>query len=251
MAPKLHLVPPPTQATGGGEPATAPAPAKKPPALTAKQNGLVKLGLPLLERLVAAFVRRYRDVVTEEGVYGAGAIALHEAALRFEEGRHASFIYYATCHIRHALTDVLRAERLSLRARVERSMERAFCSFSGHQILDVDLFADPKEKLEEGMRKGGADVVAAAFIASMMEGRAATAEEEMIELEGLRERLEVLEEALGTLYPAEREVIRMVYDEEMQLKQIAGKLGVHENTAQNRHTKALRKLRKIMLGRET
>ena len=251
MAPNLRLVPPPTEASDGaaaGEPSAAPV-AARPAELSARERKLVELGLPMLDRIVADFAHRHH--VEEAELLGPGAVALQQAALNFREGECESFLHFAKCHVRGAVADAVGAGRASLRVRVERAMERAFCGFSATHVIGVDLVADPNETLVDGTRQSLADAVATAFIASMIAEPKASPEDELAELEGRRGQGDALEEAMAELYPHEREVIRMMYWEEMQLKEVALALGIHRNTVRNRHESGLRKLRKLLSGGKT
>lgn len=220
-------------------------PTTPPRALTPRQRELVKAAMPMLDQIVAGLVSKNRGLPAEE-LRSVGVIALYEAAVTFREGKSASFLHYARCHVRGRLIDAITAERTSLRARVEHAMERAFWSLSAHQILDVDLLADADDKLVEEMRGGAADAVATMYVAGMLEGRPASPEEELIELEGCRVTVDAIAKALDKLHPHEREVIRRVYWEGESLAEVAAALGVHENTAHNRQKSALRKLRSLL-----
>jgi RNA polymerase sigma factor (sigma-70 family) len=256
MAPKrpeLRVVPPPSPsapaAAGGsaGAPdAAAETPAPPAKGLTVRQQKLVELGLPMLERIVAAFMLRSPQLV-EADLFGVGAMALTEAALNFREGSHASFLYYAKCHVRGRIRRSI--GRRSLRERVEDRIEDVHDEFSGHLVLSVNLFSDSPEALEAGMQEGADAGIAAAYIASLLVEPQATAEEQMIALEGTRAKKAELEEAVESLSPYERPVVRGYYYEGVQLKQIAKEIGVTEDVAQNRHQAALKKLRKRLVGR--
>ncbi len=119
-------------------------------------------------------------------------------------------------------------------------MERAYCGFEVHQLLDVDLFSDPDERLLDGARGGCDDALAAALVAFTNEAQATSPEDAVVGRVALRE-------ALRTLYPHEREVIRLVYERDLSLAEAARELGVHANTAQNRCQSALRKLRAFLV----
>lgn len=253
MAPKrpdLRVVPPPSPsaaAAAGGSAATAAAETPPPLAqLTLRQQKLVELGLPMLERIVAAFTLRSPHLA-EEDLLGVGAMALSEAALNFREGSHASFLYYAKCHVRGRIRRSI--GRRSLRERVEDRMEDVHDGVSGHLVLPVNLFSDSPEALEAGMQEGADQGIAAAYIASLLVEPQATAEEQMIALEGTRAKEAELEKAVASLSPYEQRVVRGYYWGGVQLKQIAKEIGVTEDVAQNRHGAALKKLRKRLVGR--
>ena len=59
-----------------------------------------------------------------------------------------------------------------------------------------------------------------------------------------------LRDALGTLYPHEREVLHLVYEEDKTLDEAAEVVGMSQKTMQRRHVSALRKLRAYLLERD-
>ena len=252
MAPKLRLVPRDAEAPKGASPGTEAAPPER-PALTPEQRALVDLGMPLVEHAAAEIGRRYRTRCTAAELLGPGTIALCEAAVAYRQDGHPSFLEYAKHHVRGRMLDAVHAEHFSLRARVEHAMERAYCRISSHQVADFDLFADPEEKLVEGAQRGCDDVLAAAFLAGLLEAQEATPEEQVMELEGQVATRASLQAALAALYPHEREVIHLLYEkgrrERVTLDDVAREIGVHESTAQRRHVAALRKLREQLAKR--
>ncbi|MFT3771116.1 MAG: sigma-70 family RNA polymerase sigma factor [Minicystis sp.] len=227
MATNLHSPARPAAndaAANDGEEPAAPSSAgsaRRLPPLSDEQQRLVQMGLSMVERCAAEVARRYRDLVTAEELLATGAFALHEAALAYHEDRHPSFLHFAKHHVQGRMLDAIRAEHFSLRARVEHAMDRAYCRFSTHQTLDVDLFADDEASPEEAVAE--------------LEGRASTHVS--------------LQEALATLPPEEQATIRLAYGEGMTLGEVAEALGVHVNTAKNRHASALQKLRALLVER--
>ena len=97
--------------------------------------------------------------------------------------------------------------------------------------------------------RGAADALDAGYVASLYEGEQASPEEEMIELEGRRATTAALVRAIATLYPHEREILRVIYVQRVKQKDVAKTLRIHRNTVNNRLATALRKLREQMLRR--
>ncbi|APR74670.1 Hypothetical protein A7982_00016 [Minicystis rosea] len=203
----------------------------------------------MVEHRADEVVRRHRDFVTAEELLAIGALALHEAALAYREDRHPSCLHFAKHHVHGRMLDAILTEHFSLRARVEHAMERAFCRFQSHQTLDLNLFADDEEKLLDGARRGCADALAATFLAGLLEAQQATPEEAVAELEGQQTTLASLQNALATLHPDEQTTIQLVYGKGMTLAEVARGAGVQLNTAKNRHLRALRKLRALLVER--
>jgi RNA polymerase sigma factor (sigma-70 family) len=213
------------------------------------QQRLVMIALPMVEQCADELARLYYPRVKREDLLGAGTIGADRAARRYDKEKHPSFPVYARHYIRGWMLDSIRAEFTSLRARVEHAMERAHDTFSGHQAFDLDLFADPVETIVEGAREGGDDALAAAFFAAVLEAQGASPEEVAVELEGQSTTIAVLRAAMAGLLPLEREVIRLVYTETIEVDEVAKKVGVSPRTVQRRHASALGKLREILLAR--
>jgi RNA polymerase sigma factor (sigma-70 family) len=57
-----------------------------------------------------------------------------------------------------------------------------------------------------------------------------------------------LGEAIGQLSPDERDVIALVYEEHILLRDAAAQLGIPASTASDRHVRGLRKVRAVMLS---
>ncbi len=225
----------------GGESGDAgPASAVRP--LTAEQQALVESGLPLLAACAASVVRSFHYLPIEaEELLAPGAIALREAAIAYDAGSHATFATYARYHIRGRMVDAIRAEHFSLRARMERSMDRGMAFCESHQVTEPGAPGDPDEQTLAATHRGLAEALAASVIA----GTLALTEESPEEVAVLRI---ALREGMGTLLPVEQEVVRLYYEEGMTLDEIAAETRVHMTTVKRRHGNALRKLRKLIEG---
>lgn len=239
MAANMPSSPPPDADASDPEPANEGGAAPS-PALTSKQNALVKLGLPEVRRCAAEVARRYRGRFTPEEMLAPGTVGLLVAARSYDEERGLGFRYYARHYILGRMLNAIKTDLFSTRARVEHAMERAFCGFSAHQVLEGDLFADSEEKLLDDARRGCDDALAASLVAAAAEAREASPEDAVILRISLRE-------ALATLYPHELEVTQLVHEKGMSVAEASRDLRVHINTAQNRYTSALRKLRAFLL----
>jgi RNA polymerase sigma factor (sigma-70 family) len=190
----------------------------------------------MVRQCAAEIAARYP--ITAPELLGPGTVALHEAALAYDRQKHPTFPVYARHHIRGRMIDAIHDEPFSRGGRtkrIERVMERAFEVVSSHHVVDVDLFRDSEADILAGARRAQTELLAAAFMAGLIEDQRANPEDRMID------RI-TLSKALATLYPHELEVVRLVYEERMSVDQVGCALGIHPNTAQRRHASALRKL---------
>jgi RNA polymerase sigma factor (sigma-70 family) len=224
------------------------APAAALPPLTEEQAQLVALGLPMVERYAAEISRRLKGRIAPDELMAWGTLALDKAARNYRPEICPSFLHFARHHVEGDMLDAVQEELGSLRARVERAMDRAYCRAVAQQTLGVDLFADEDEALLQGARNGCAEALAAAFVAGALEAGQATPEDAVAELEGEVVTREQLKAAMGELTAEERRVVEMVYEGGMTMVEVARVVGVHVNTVQKRHGSALRKLRRRMVG---
>jgi RNA polymerase sigma factor (sigma-70 family) len=207
------------------------------------------IALPMVEQCADELAALFYPRVKREELLGPGTIGADQAASRYDKEKHPNFPVYARHYIRGRMLDSIRIEYTSLRARVERAMERAYDEFSAHQDFGLDLFSDPVETIAAGAREGGDEALAAAFFAAVLEAQGASPEAVVLELEGQVTTLAALREATGSLLPLEREVIELIYTEEMQIDDVAVKVGVNPRTVQRRHARALRRLTEVLLAR--
>ena len=120
-------------------------------------------------------------------------------------------------------------------------MDRGYDVFSAHQEVGGDTFSDPKEKLLDEGRRGCDDGLAAAIVAAAHEAQATSPEAELVD------RI-AFHEAWEALLPPDREVIRMVHDEEMSVEEVAAAVGAVPRTVQRRHARGLRRLRDLLVA---
>jgi RNA polymerase sigma factor (sigma-70 family) len=194
----------------------------------------------MVEICARQVARRYHRHVTWRELLATGLFALRKAARAFHEDQRTDFSVYARHNVRGRMIDSIRRDHFSWSDRVERAMERAYDVFSSHQDVEVDTFSDPKEKLLDGAQQGCDDALAAAIVAGAQEAQAAGPEAALLDRIAVRE-------ARKALLPADREVIRQVYDEEKTLDQVAVAVGVAAHTAQRRHARGLRRLRDLLV----
>jgi RNA polymerase sigma factor (sigma-70 family) len=210
--------------------------------LTAEQQALVAMGTSLLPKCAEVVARSFHYLgVTPEELLAPGAIGLREAALAYDSERPTSFLTYARCHVRGRMVEAVRAEHFSLRARMERAMDRSLDLFASDQVTGPTASDDPDVAAAEGWRRACDEALSASALAGLQAMAQESPEEVAVARISLRQ-------GMSALTPPEREVIRLWYEEGLTLEEIAEKTGVHWNTAQRRHASALRKLRGFLLG---
>jgi RNA polymerase sigma factor (sigma-70 family) len=210
------------------------------PPLTPEQRRLFDLGMPMMRQCTGEIGAQYhypgRDLL------GAGTLALFEVVRTYDAEQHPSFPVYARSHLRGRMIDAIKAEPSSKSARIERVMERAFEIVSSHHVVGANLFRDSEDRILEAARAGQTEVLAAAFLAGLLDRQKDDGEDGMIERLWLREGLDRLERR-------EREVMHLVYREQKTLDEVAAALRITPKMAQKRHAAALRALHELLVDR--
>jgi len=241
VKPLLRLVPSPPETD-------APNGCSLPPTLTPLQRKRVEEGLPLVYRIAEHVAHQFHGQVTKEELLAPGTFGLYEAAQKYDEERRTDFAHFAKHYIRGRMLDSIATERFSLRARVERVMDRAWERFECEAFLEVDTVYEPEEVIAAAERECCGDSIAAALLAALLEVHGQTPEEDVLAAEEQRVAKEMLKKAFASLYPLEKEVLRLIYEQGMTLDEVAKATRVHAVTAQRRHVKVLRKLRAFLLA---
>jgi RNA polymerase sigma factor (sigma-70 family) len=211
-----------------------------PPQLTPEQRRLFDLGMPMMRQCAGEIGAQYhypgRDLL------GAGTLALIEVARTYDAAQHPSFPVYARPHLRGRMIDAVKAEPSSKSRRIERVMARAFEIVSSHHVVEANLFRDREDHILAAAREGQTEVLAAAFLAGLLDRQKEDGEDGMIERLWLREGVDRLE-------PCQREVVDLVYREGKTLDEVGAALGITPKVAQKRHAAALRALHELLVER--
>lgn len=221
---------------------------------------LVSQNAPLVKRIAYHLMSRLPPSVQVEDLIQAGMIGLLEAARQFDANQGASFETYAGIRIRGAMLDELRrydwtprsvhrkarevAEAIRIieartgrDARDSEVAEYLGLSMAGyHQILR-DTVSCRVFSIEELLESGD----------SALEN---CADPNLQPVEGLARAgfARALVDAIASLPERERLVIRLYYEEELNLKQIGEGLGVSESRVCQIQSQAILRLRARMHG---
>lgn len=221
---------------------------------------LVSQNVPLVKRIAYHLMSRLPPSVQVEDLIQAGMIGLLEAARQFDAAQGASFETYAGIRIRGAMLDELRrydwtprsvhrkarevAEAIRIiEARTGRdARDSEVAEYLGlsmanyHQILR-DTVSCRVFSIEELLESGD----------SALEN---CADPNAQPAEGLARAgfARALVDAIASLPERERLVIRLYYDEELNLKQIGEDLGVSESRVCQIQSQAILRLRARMHG---
>ncbi|MDP4030266.1 MAG: RNA polymerase sigma factor FliA [Gallionella sp.] len=217
---------------------------------------------PLVKRLAHLMMAKLPSSVQIEDIIQAGMMGLLDAASRYDEFHGAQFETFATQRIRGAMLDELRAADWLPRA-LRRDMRQIETSINrlqqklGRPPNETEIAADLEVSLAEYQQmlqvSSGAQLV-------YYEDLHGEGEEDFFErfeigddasplalLEDVRFKAE-LARAIGNLPERERMVMGMIYEQEMNLREIGEVLSVGEPRVSQLHSQAVARLRGTMKG---
>ena len=188
--------------------------------------------LPLVERIVAHFMRRLPRSVQREDLMAAGTLGLFDALRWSAHTCPEMFASYARIRIRGSIVDELRRHDWSPRRRKEVTPNAAESVSNVTPIGAAQPEARPR-------------VTVVAFDDLWAGAAAGIAEECPSPLESMLERRdhETLHTAVAALPEREREIVRMRYFQGMPSKAIARVMGLSEARISQLHARAMTHLR--------
>jgi RNA polymerase sigma factor FliA len=190
----------------------------------------IKTYLPLVRQVVARFLRKLPPNVLRDDLMAAGTFGLIDSLRKNGEDRSPTFEWYARIRIRGAILDELRAQDWLTRRARSRVTASAVEGQSGRAVVIGfdDLTDAGRQSLLDQNTPSPLEIV---------EGNADRA---------------ALAEAVGQLLERERLIVTLHYFQGVQFKTIAAQLGVSEPRVSQLHSRAMAKLRAILVeaGRE-
>jgi RNA polymerase sigma factor for flagellar operon FliA len=191
--------------------------------------------LPLVERIVAHFMRRLPRSVQREDLMAAGMLGLFHALRWSAHTCPEMFASYARIRIRGSIVDELRRHDWSPRRRKEAAPSGTESASNVTPISAPAAEARPR-------------VTVVAFDDLWAGAAAGFAEECASPLETMLERREheALHTAVAALPEREREIVRMRYFQGMPSKAIARVMGLSEARISQLHARAMTHLRDVL-----
>ena len=229
---------------------------------SAARDRLVLSYSPMVTYLASRKVRELPSHCELDDLASCGLVALIEAVDRFDPVKGATFEQYAWTRVSGAIMDELRRQDWASRSvrhfgrQFDKARENFFVSH-GRTPTEAELaevmhlpLNDMRRQLEELERADLCSLNAPARtgddaeileIGDTVETRIADYEPELATLAG--ERSAVVREAIASLSPRERTVLRLVHVEELQGSEIGARLGVSESRVSQILAGARQKLR--------
>ncbi len=227
-----------------------------PPAALMLDDAMARHYTPRIRRHAARFARRLPRHMAVADLVSAGFTGLVDACLRFDHERVNSFEAYLDHRIRGAMLDELR-ERDPL-TRDQRAFARKLSTAT--QRLSHRLGRAPSEEetaLELQLSVPALRDQLTRLNESAMRGAASTGEQDLHAAAGdeferpdtlleMRERRHRMDAAMNRLPERQRMALKMYYDDDMTLREIAGVMGVTESRVSQIHAEAIAKLRGML-----
>lgn len=216
----------------------------------------------LVKRLAHQMMAKLPASVQIDDIIQAGMMGLLDAAGRYDEFHGAQFETYATQRIRGAMLDELR-EADWLPRSLRRDMRRIETSVSrlqqklGRPPSETEIAADLEVSLAEYQQMLQTSRGAQLVYYEDLHGEGEEDFFERFELGDDASPLDLLEDerfkaelarAIGNLPERERMVMGMIYEQEMNLREIGEVLGVGESRVSQLHSQAVARLRSSMKG---
>jgi len=228
------------------------------------RDRLVVEYLPLVRHVVSRIAAGLPAHVDKDELFQVGSVGLVNASRCFDTERGVTFKTYAYALIRGAILDELRRLDLVPRSTREkiRAMERAVSGLS----LELDRRPAPVEVAERmGTNERGvldllriARTVALLSLDDSSDRRESLAVRDIIacphtmdpsDRAARSEIIELMALHIGELPETERRVVTMYYREALLLREIGAILGVTESRVSQIHSRAIARLRSILLDR--
>jgi len=216
----------------------------------------------LVKRLAHQMMAKLPSSVQIDDIIQAGMMGLLDAASRYDEFHGAQFETYATQRVRGAMLDELR-EADWLPRSLRRDMRRIETSISRLQQKlcrppnETEIAADMEVPLPEYQQMLQASRGAQLVYYEDLHGEGEEDFFERFEIGGGASPLDLLEDerfkvelvrAIANLPERERMVMGMIYEQEMNLREIGEVLGVGEPRVSQLHSQAVARLRSWMKG---
>lgn len=200
--------------------------------------------LPLVERIVAHFMRRLPRSVQRDDLMAAGTLGLFHALRSSAHTCPEMFASYARIRIRGSIVDELRRHDWSPRRRKDPSASMGATGNGPPALATVTSIApgaNPSVPVRARVAVVGFDDLPAGSTAGL-------AEECMSPLEDVLERRahEALHAAVAELPEREREIVRMRYFQGMPSKAIAEIMGLSEARISQLHARATTRLKQLL-----
>lgn len=196
--------------------------------------------MPLVQRIVAHFMRRLPRSVQREDLVSAGTLGLFHALRSSAHTCPEMFAAYARIRIRGSIVDELRRHDWSPRRRKEQAPANGPTSTSNvTSIIPAALQSIPPARPRVSVV--GFDDLPAGSTASLAEDCASPLDDVLARREN-----ESLHKAVESLPEREREIIRMRYFQGMPSKAIAEAMGLSEARISQLHARGVSRLRELL-----
>lgn len=224
-----------------------------------QSNPLVAEHIDLVKRIAYRLVSRLPDSVQVEDLIQAGMLGLLEAHERYREGEGASFSTFAGIRIRGAMLDEIRRGDWTPRsvhraARAVADAQSTLESRCGRAAGEWEIAAEMGVSMAD-LRRTVSDA-SSAYLTSLDDTGPDDTAADVPDIHGASPQQRFEQESLyravvdasDTLPERERLLMTLYYDQGLNLRQIAERLGVSESRACQLHGRAIARVREQLLA---
>ena len=195
--------------------------------------------MPLVQRIVAHFMRRLPRSVQREDLVSAGTLGLFHALRSSAHTCPEMFASYARIRIRGSIVDELRRHDWSPRRRKDPNASGPPATSNVTSIVPAALHSVPPARPRVSVV--GFDDLPAGSTAGLAEEGASPLDDVLARREN-----EALHKAVDALPEREREIIRMRYFQGMPSKAIAQAMGLSEARISQLHARGVSRLKELL-----
>ncbi|MEJ7730013.1 MAG: sigma-70 family RNA polymerase sigma factor [Polyangiaceae bacterium] len=215
--------------------------------LTAEQQARVREIAHIVDRIAGAMCR-HRPALDRDELTSLGREGLVEAAQTYDPSYEVSFEGFAWTRVHGAMKNGLKRERAEYRTRMAAAFAASY-GYAETQADEGDPLTDSTREIEARFDAGCDGFVAAMALGFFTASARGAGEDAAIERHVHGQALEALRAATATLPERDRAVITMHYEEQLDLKEVATKLGFSYISARRYHHAAVQRLGARMRAR--
>ena len=215
--------------------------------LTAAQQELVRTASHLVDKIARAIARRGGALDLDE-LASLGRAGLVEAAQTFDPSFGVNFEGFAWPRVHGAMKNGAKRERAEHRARMTAAIAASY-AYAESQVDEGDPMTDTERDIHARIDASCDGFVAAMALGYFTAAARVEGEEAAAERDAHARAVEALREARESLPERDRRLIELHYEEQLDLKEVATRLGFSYISARRYHHAAVQRLGARVRGR--
>ncbi|MEJ7729880.1 MAG: sigma-70 family RNA polymerase sigma factor [Polyangiaceae bacterium] len=215
--------------------------------LSAAQQQLVREASRIVNK-IAAKARARGSALDVDELASLGREGLIEAALSFDPGYGVTFEGFAWPRVDGAMKNGVERELAEMRTRMSAAYAASY-GFAEAQTDEGDLMTDTEQEVRARLDAGCDGFAAAMAVGFFTASGGIEGEDAAVARETYARAIDAVREAMETLPPRDRQLIALHYEDQLDLKQVAERLGFSYGSARRYHHSAMQRLGARMRAR--